>query len=273
METTTDGSNNQSDPKARSKPLPGGGSLSLVRAPNAHDNFLKAMDLRRGAVDTPMDEKAALELLEISAKQDHLGASAALALLCDSKLPTEVSDDHFKKAQSWIVDETQAGNEWGLLFTGVMYFDGQRVEQSYEEAAHYFKLAADQGNACAQGFLGYLHSVGQGVLLNRQEAVSYYRAAADQGHVVAQFDMGVSYAQGRGVPKDKKAAVSWFTLAGERGDLQARALLAKMYAVGNIVEQDNETSVMWFRRAAEGCLLYTSPSPRDATLSRMPSSA
>ena len=26
-------------------------------------------------------------------------------------------------------------------------------------------------------------------------------------------------------------------------------------------------------RPAEGCLLYTSPSPRDATLSRMPSSA
>ena len=28
-----------------------------------------------------------------------------------------------------------------------------------------------------------------------------------------------------------------------------------------------------FQRDAKGCLLYTSPSPRDATLSRMPSSA
>ena len=27
------------------------------------------------------------------------------------------------------------------------------------------------------------------------------------------------------------------------------------------------------KRQARGCLLYTSPSPRDATLSRMPSSA
>ena len=27
------------------------------------------------------------------------------------------------------------------------------------------------------------------------------------------------------------------------------------------------------RRPSDGCLLYTSPSPRDATLSRMPSSA
>ena len=30
---------------------------------------------------------------------------------------------------------------------------------------------------------------------------------------------------------------------------------------------------MWFDRDIDSCLLYTSPSPRDATLSRMPSSA
>ena len=29
----------------------------------------------------------------------------------------------------------------------------------------------------------------------------------------------------------------------------------------------------WQKQALESCLLYTSPSPRDATLSRMPSSA
>ena len=29
----------------------------------------------------------------------------------------------------------------------------------------------------------------------------------------------------------------------------------------------------WLNSLAEDCLLYTSPSPRDATLSRMPSSA
>ena len=32
-------------------------------------------------------------------------------------------------------------------------------------------------------------------------------------------------------------------------------------------------NIAFFGRDAYGCLLYTSPSPRDATLSRMPSSA
>ena len=35
----------------------------------------------------------------------------------------------------------------------------------------------------------------------------------------------------------------------------------------------NDLTVQEVERALRGCLLYTSPSPRDATLSRMPSSA
>ena len=33
------------------------------------------------------------------------------------------------------------------------------------------------------------------------------------------------------------------------------------------------TAVRFYEIDSDGCLLYTSPSPRDATLSRMPSSA
>ena len=36
---------------------------------------------------------------------------------------------------------------------------------------------------------------------------------------------------------------------------------------------DENTSDAYSETMDEGCLLYTSPSPRDATLSRMPSSA
>ena len=43
-------------------------------------------------------------------------------------------------------------------------------------------------------------------------------------------------------------------------------LISKKY---NFKENDNEE----MRRDLEGCLLYTSPSPRDGLLSRMPSSA
>ena len=75
--------------------LPGGGSLTLVRPPDSHEHFLNAMDLRRGSVGKSMDEDAAIELFEIAAEKGHLGASAALALLCEGKVPQEVCKQHF----------------------------------------------------------------------------------------------------------------------------------------------------------------------------------
>ena len=38
-------------------------------------------------------------------------------------------------------------------------------------------------------------------------------------------------------------------------------------------EKDIAAGYLYFTNASIACLLYTSPSPRDATLSRMPSSA
>ena len=41
--------------------------------------------------------------------------------------------------------------------------------------------------------------------------------------------------------------------------------------IGDVTLEKN--SSIWFNAVLRGCLLYTSPSPRDRTRSRMPSSA
>ena len=72
------------------------------------------------------------------------------------------------------------------------------------------------------------------------------REAAEKGNAEAQFNLGLCYENGEGIQKDLQAAVNWYRQAAEKGNAEAQYYL---------------------------CLLYTSPSPRDATLSRMPSSA
>ena len=66
------------------------------------------------------------------------------------------------------------------------------------------------------------------------------------------------------------------------GDLikmrQATAqVMASQKQLENKYNSAQKTADDWYKRAQlaieKGCLLYTSPSPRDATLSRMPSSA
>ena len=51
-----------------------------------------------------------------------------------------------------------------------MYFAGQGVPQDIQEAAKWYRLAAEQGDDQAQYVLGALDQLGQGVLQNDREA-------------------------------------------------------------------------------------------------------
>ena len=56
------------------------------------------------------------------------------------------------------------------------------------------------------------------------EAVHWYRKAADQGDAEAQFYLGVCYDNGQGVPKDETEAVKWYRRPPSRG-MQPRNLI------------------------------------------------
>ena len=56
-------------------------------------------------------------------------------------------------------------------------------------------------------------------------------------------------------------------------NLDGKTILIATHDVNNLEEKFDEVLCLNKHCCAYGCLLYTSPSPRDATLSRMPSSA
>ena len=55
------------------------------------------------------------------------------------------------------------------------------VNQDYDEAAKWYHLAAEQGDANAQYVLGVLYEDGLGVEQSNTEAAKWYRKAAEQG--------------------------------------------------------------------------------------------
>jgi TPR repeat protein len=69
---------------------------------------------------------------------------------------------------------------------GIMYYLGEDVPQDYEEAAKWFRLAADQGDADAQCYLGDMYAKGCGVPQDGEVAARWYRLAADQRHAEAR---------------------------------------------------------------------------------------
>jgi len=119
------------------------------------------------------------------------------------------------------------------------------------EAARWYRLAAEQGQAAAQSRLGDFYQFGYGVPRDYAEAVRWHRAAAEQGGAVAQFNLGVRYARGHGVPQNDVETVRWYRLAAEQGYAVAQYNLGLMYAIGRGVPQDDGEAVRWYRLAAE----------------------
>lgn len=109
----------------------------------------------------------------------------------------------------------------------------------YEEAAAWYRKAAEQGDADAQYNLGNLYAQGQGVAQDDAQAVAWYRKAANQGYAKAQSNLGVMYAEGRGVARDDVEAYRWFSIAGAKGDaeiVKVRDLVEKRLSKEQIAE-------------------------------------
>jgi hypothetical protein len=146
-----------------------------------------------------------------------------------------------------------------------MYRSGQGVPHDNKEAAAWFRLAAEQGNADAQRALGIMYQHGQGVPQDYKEAMQFYRSAAAQGDVNAMLYLGGLY-EGRGgdllrdvlVTADKnvrfqqnlKEAVHWYRLAAEHGDERGQVRLGNMYEEGSGVPKDYEVALRLYRLAA-----------------------
>jgi TPR repeat protein len=67
------------------------------------------------------------------------------------------------------------------------------VKQSFEEAAVWYRKAADQGMAQSQLKLGLLYSAGKGVSQDYNEAAKLFLKAADQGMPEGLFFAGVAF--------------------------------------------------------------------------------
>ena len=69
------------------------------------------------------------------------------------------------------------------------------------------------GDPGAQFLLGATYDYGHGVIQDNEEAATWYRLAAEQGHSSAQYYIGFMYESGRGVPQDNTIAYMWFNIA------------------------------------------------------------
>ena len=98
---------------------------------------------------------------------------------------------------------------------------------------------AEQGDVQAQLKIAARYEYGNGVEQSYEEAVKWYRLAAEKKNPDAQFKLGYCYEQGKGVEPSNEAAIWWYRRAGEQGDAIARERARLLLNASNFKELEN----------------------------------
>ena len=126
-----------------------------------------------------------------------------------------------EKAFKELLPLAEEGHGSAQSLIGVMYYNGEGVEQDFNAAMVWLTLAANQGYSLAQYNLGVMYDNGQGADQDFNLAFKWYGHAAEQGHAVAQFNLGSMYGNGDGVEQDLSRAYMWLHISGMHGNRQA----------------------------------------------------
>lgn len=125
----------------------------------------------------------------------------------------------------------------------------QSEKLSPKEYVQKCKQAAKQGNVIAQNTLGFLYLNGQGVSQDYEQAASWFRKAADQEYRDAQYNLSVMYKLGQGVEQDNAESLKWLEKAAFYGHAAAQNSLGDLYYQGKDREKDYVSAYMWWELA------------------------
>jgi hypothetical protein len=145
------------------------------------------------------------------------------------------NDDYKKARYDWIAvittspgkvtPATRAESNYAI---GMLYWMGQGVPASYQDASKWLFRAAEMGHAGAQGKLGYLYTQGITVPQNYETAFQWFSKAAEQGDIDGQYNLGNFYLNGWGTEPDKTMATQYLTAASAQGDKDAELALKNL---------------------------------------------
>jgi hypothetical protein len=182
----------------------------------------------------------ALEWYRRAAEQGHAGALCAIGLAHRNGHGLPRDPDAAARYFQAAADRGHAPGRWNLAL--MIAAGSEAMPRDLPAAMAACREAADAGFVPAQATMGVLcAAVGR-----PDEAVHWWRQAAERGDAEAQFNLAQALATGRGAPADAKAAFDWFLRAAESGLVVAQARLGILYATGEGVAADPIEAHKWF---------------------------
>ena len=147
------------------------------------------------------------------------------------------NEGNFAKAAVEFMIAAEKGDIRAQLNLGLLYDQGQGVEQDYAQAAMWYTRAANGGDAMAQTNLAAMYFEGLGVAQDDDKAAQWYQKAAQAGNPIAQYNLGVLFGEGIGLEADPVQSYVWLEIADQNGAIvtkEERALLSKQLDKGQL---------------------------------------
>ncbi|WP_436897229.1 SEL1-like repeat protein [Acinetobacter gyllenbergii] len=123
--------------------------------------------------------------------------------------------------------------------------------QGMEQAVQYYQAAIDRGDSGSMVALGLIYDNGDGVEQDYVRALNYYQQAAQLGNAWGWNNLGCMYLKGQGVEANIQQATECFKQSAQLGNGQACKNLAGLYYDGVEVDQDLEQAQDYYQRAEQ----------------------
>lgn len=142
------------------------------------------------------------------------------------------------------------GNAAAAYKLGRIFMEGSgRISRDINKAIAWYEKAAELGSYKAVHDLGVMFSNGNGVEQDKKKAVSYYRQAAEMGFAGSQNNLGWAYYKGEGVEQNFGLAIYWITRAIDQGEPFAYSSLGEMRLHSHGFPPDDVEAYRWLRIA------------------------
>ncbi|MDK9704394.1 MAG: SEL1-like repeat protein [Sulfuritalea sp.] len=156
----------------------------------------------------------------------------------------------YARAVPMLLSSASAGHARAANLLGWLHEDGRGTEKSIEQARHWYRIAADQGEADAMSALGRL--LLQGKQPEAHEAArQLFERSARLGDADGQYFLGWMLAAPIGGQRDDATAFGWFIKAANQGHVGGQLAAATHLLAGRGVSMDKKAAGDWLIRAAE----------------------
>jgi uncharacterized protein len=223
--------------------------LKAAESGDVSGAYKVAQFLDKGQVGTP-DPEAAEHYYLIAAAAGYDGAQLALADRYSEGDP-EAAERLYTEAAKTVMAKANSGNVYAQERLGRLYLEGKGVPKDAQAGIAWLNTAALNGHVGAQKRLGHLFGRGaDDVEANEAMAAHYYEMAATQGEPGVSYELAKIYAFSKDVARDGQRAAELFQQSAAEGNVYAYGMLGDLYRGGNGLPRDDIEAARWYMEGA-----------------------